>query len=115
MGWGRGVSFIVVRCIKLAKNINQQRRTGWLNGLGLGLGLVIQWLWVRIPFGLWNFFLFRSPKISKFFGGLDAGTKSTKFPVLLPALYRVNLFIKLISNINFVFLSEAYPTDLSFL
>ena len=62
-----------------------------------------------------EFFLFRSPKISKFFDRLDAGTKSTKFPVLLPALYRVSLFIKLISNINFVFLSEAYPTDLSFL
>ena len=49
------------------------------------------------------FFLFRSPKVSKFFGVLEAGTKSTKFPVLLPALYGVNLFIKLISNINFVF------------
>ena len=55
---------------------------GWLSGLGLGLGLVERWSWVRIPLELWTFFFlsfFHFQKFSKFFGGLVAGTQAKNF------------------------------------
>ena len=84
----QGLVIIVVRCINLAKNAIKQRRAGLAERTRASWGQAGGTVVVdSTPAQSLNFFFFLSlSKISKFFGGLFAGTRSTKFSVPVPGL-----------------------------
>ena len=76
----------MVRCIKLAKNGIQQWRAWLAERTRAGAGRTVV-MGLNPSCLIFEFFFFLSlSKVSKFFGGLVAGTRSENFSVPVPGL-----------------------------